>query len=260
MASLDPQVVQTQNGFCAADGTGLPMAVLEPADRSPYAAVLLFHGGGFVKGEHDRFVPQCRYLADRGLLAAAAGYRLLGRGATRLEDCVADVTAAVARFRELTAERGLDPASTVVGGGSAGGFLAARVAAADPARIGAMVLYGPVLDLAPEAAGDPERAARLLALDPGALDQPSPIAAVRPGMPPTLVFHGAADDLVPVAQSRRFRDAMAAAGNTCTVVECAGAGHGFYHEGPDATRWSEQVMAVTADYLRTLFSSGSAKL
>jgi dipeptidyl aminopeptidase/acylaminoacyl peptidase len=47
-------------------------------------------------------------------------------------------------------------------------------------------------------------------------------------MPPTLVFHATADELVPYANSLAFRDQMAANGNRCELVTFEGLGHSYY--------------------------------
>jgi acetyl esterase len=82
----------------AGDGSDVPMLVFEPGeDTQPSAGVVFFPGGALRKGSPDDLAPHCRQLASR------AGYRLLGRGATAIADCVADVRRAIEHFKSLAA-------------------------------------------------------------------------------------------------------------------------------------------------------------
>ena len=51
-----------------------------------------------------------------------------------------------------------------------------------------------------------------------------------------LLVHGDADDLVPIAISRRYAEQAAAAGDDCALVEVARCGH-FEHLDPDTEAW-----------------------
>ncbi len=63
--------------------------------------------------------------------------------------------------------------------------------------------------------------------DPDRASLASPLAHVSAGDPPFLFVHGSDDPLVPIAQSRRMRDALRDAGVPATVMEVSGIGHGF---------------------------------
>jgi acetyl esterase/lipase len=62
---------------------------------------------------------------------------------------------------------------------------------------------------------------------------------VRAGLPPTLILHGTADTVVPIAQSRRYVTTLAAAGNRAELVPLPGRKHAFvlpgYGSNDDAT-------------------------
>jgi len=55
-----------------------------------------------------------------------------------------------------------------------------------------------------------------------------PIMHVTPDDPPFLIVHGTADNIVPLAQSTKLRNALAPAGVPVTCVEVVGAGHGGF--------------------------------
>ena len=57
-------------------------------DRKP--AMVFFFGGGWVGGTPKQFYPQCEYLADRGMVAISAEYRVRSRHQTTPFECVKD--------------------------------------------------------------------------------------------------------------------------------------------------------------------------
>jgi len=62
---------------------------------------------------------------------------------------------------------------------------------------------------------------------PGMYDLASPIHHVRAGSPPSLLFHGEHDSLVPVTSARRLQQTLAAAGAPAVYVEYPRTEHGF---------------------------------
>ncbi|MFG2629259.1 alpha/beta hydrolase [Streptomyces sp. NPDC048473] len=217
--------------YTSPGGDQLPLHVHAPEAGPPRAALILFHGGGWVGGSPGQFTPQCRDLAARGILAATAGYRLLGSGARSLDDCVDDATAAIGRFRTVAAEHGLAPDVVAAGGGSAGGHLALTAALTGGADLRALVLFNPAVDLLGAPGGPEQNLREALSITDATAERLSPIRLVRPGAPPTLVMHGTEDRVVPIDGVRRFRDRMTTEGNHCRLVEYPGAGHGFFNSG-----------------------------
>ena len=55
----------------------------------------------------------------------------------------------------------------------------------------------------------------------------SPIAAVRPGMPPFLFIHGTSDHVVPFEQSTRMCEVIRRTGSVCEVILVKGGLHGI---------------------------------
>ncbi len=58
--------------------------------------------------------------------------------------------------------------------------------------------------------------------------QSNPLVWVDAADPPFLIVHGTADNVVPIGQSRRLRDALLAAGRSVQMIEVAGGGHGGF--------------------------------
>ena len=127
------------------------------------------------------------------------------------------------------------PSTTVVMGGSAGGFTALGAVAADPTLFAACVVAYPVTDLVDLA----ERSHRFERHSTDGLVGPLPEAEAvyRERSPlqhverftrtPLLVLHGDTDPVVPVEQSLAFVSRLAALGGTVELKVYAGEGHGF---------------------------------
>jgi acetyl esterase len=184
-----------------------------PGDRRP--AVVFFHGGGFKSGGPDHFARQGRYLADRGMVSVRPEYRLTPEG-VEIPDCLEDAISAMRWVRRNAEELGVDPDRIAVGGGSAGGYLAAALATtraefmvehglvgADDDRgvsfrPNALLLYNPFLDFDDpyhlkvlDAAGRKSSESRFTPLYQGI----SPYRNMTANLPPTLIQFGSRDNM-----------------------------------------------------------------
>jgi len=224
-------------------------------------AIVFFFGGGWKAGSPQQFEPQCRHLAERGMVAITADYRVASRHGAKPVDCLADARSAIRWVRAHADRLGVDPDRIAAAGGSAGGHLAGctpfigafdepaedRDVSAEP---NALVLFNPALVLAPlpglELAGFGTRVpADRMGTEP---EKISPAHHVKPGGPPTIIFHGRADDTVPLATAEAFAAAMRQAGNRCEVVAYDGQPHGFFNREP----WRSKTLAATDAFLASL--------
>jgi acetyl esterase/lipase len=223
------------------DDASLEMHVFrQPAvgvSDGPRPAVLFFHGGSWTRGGPQRFFPHAKELAARGMVALSASYRLRGTHGTGVPEAIEDAKVAYEWLQENANALGIDGERVVLAGGSAGGHLAAAIALMDPLPAiepAALVLYNPALDTHPD---DFSSFGRWLAEDTleelfeGRYLELSPAQYVRPGTPPTAVFHGTGDDLVPIQHSRDFCDRLVAVGSACKLYEYPGAQHGSFNFG-----------------------------
>jgi acetyl esterase/lipase len=210
------------------------------ADRTKLRpAILLIHGGAWVGGDPTVFHPHAAYFAQRGLVAISVGYRLATPQGGSLATCVEDVRAALAYVRANAKTLGVDPTRIAVLGDSAGGHLAGVLATDPDPGVAAAILANPIVDLQDGdwmkfviAGRALERGAPPEALVPTEAQKAqaralSPLFAVHPGVPPTLLLHGTADHVVRPEQSERFQAAMKEAGNPCTLRLLEGARHAF---------------------------------
>lgn len=206
------------------------------------AAIVFFFGGGWNSGTPNQFVEHCRYLADQGMVAMVADYRVRSRNKTPAVSCVEDAESAVRWIRKNAGRLGIDPNRIAAGGGSAGGHLAACTGVVPPvsqtnssvsSRPNALVLFNPAVILAPydDVPMDPKNLSELpqrLGIEPKKL---SPIHHVKEGLPPTIIFHGTKDTTVPFATVKRYSEACKQAKNRCELKDYKGQGHGFFNYG-----------------------------
>jgi acetyl esterase len=134
----------------AGPGGDVPVRVYSPAPGRTLPALIFFHGGAWALGDIEAVDPLCRDLALRaGCVVVNVGYRLAPENPfpAAVEDCwavTADVIRAPARY-------GADPRAVAVAGDSAGGNLAAVVAARardEDVALAHQLLVYPVTDLA----------------------------------------------------------------------------------------------------------------
>jgi len=202
----------------------------KPSDQRP--AIVFFFGGGWVGGSPSQFYPHCDYLASRGMVAMSAEYRVRTRHGTSPRECVQDGKSAVRWIRQHAAELGIDPDKLAAGGGSAGGHVAAATGTVKSfheqgedqsidCRPNALVLFNPVFDNGPGGYGH-DRVKEYW-------QDISPMHNIDQSTPPTIVFLGTRDKLIPVATAEKYKRLMADAGRRCDLHLYQGQPHGFFN-------------------------------
>lgn len=196
-------------------------------------AIIFFFGGGWNSGTPSQFYPQSEYLADRGMVAISAEYRVKSRNKTTPLECVKDGNSAVRWVRAHAAELGIDPKMIAAGGGSAGGHVAAATGIAKEifeegedleisSRPGALVLFNPVYDNGPKGYGHSRVKDYWKKI--------SPMHNLDSKTPPTIVFLGTKDRLIPVATAEKYRDTMTEVGVRSELFLYEGQPHGFFNK------------------------------
>jgi acetyl esterase/lipase len=234
----------------------LPYATQSPSQKldlylpvgksGPAPLVIWIHGGGFRVGDKHSMprrnfgpapkpkgpdgpyqiqVPDVAALTHKGYAVVSLNYRLLRRPGDRFVDfarpAVQDGKAAMRFLRANAALYGLDPGKFAVWGNSAGGFIAAMLAATgdDPTIFDDPALGNPDVSGAVQAA-----VIWYGAIEVDDLSIAHYISAAKI-IPPILIANGDADTSVPVAEAIRLNDELLKKGAKSTLTILPGAGH-----------------------------------
>ena len=208
-----PEMASVRNIRVKAAGGSFPVRVLLPTEH-PHAAIVYYHGGGWVLGSIEDHDLLGRTLAQRtGCAVILVGYRLAPeyRYPTAVEDAWTALCWADEHVADLVGAR----VPLIVGGESAGGNLAAvvarRAAHAGAPQVALQILIYPVTDCDPGTLSyvDPENQALLTAesmawfwdhyapeADARAHPDASPLRAPNlSGLPPAVVMTAEHDPL-----------------------------------------------------------------
>ncbi len=238
--------------------TSLQLNVFNPkghqtSEKRP--AIVFFHGGGWRSGNPDQFFPHCRHLAEKGMVAISAQYRLTSQEGVKITDCATDGKSAIRWVRQHADKLGIDPERIAAGGGSAGGQIAAVAgnskgfeAEAEDLSISskpdALVLFNPVANNGPGGFGHK-------GLKP-VWEQISPMHNINENSPPTLLLNGTVDKLVPVSEIREYERRMTEAGRRCVVVLYEGKGHSFFNYKSKNNQLYNETVAEMDAFLASL--------
>lgn len=235
------------------DGTDLTLDVVKPAKPNG-VGVLLMVSGGWKSGKGSFRPWMVATLLRRGYTIFAV-YHISQPKATIM--AINDDVNRAARFvRHHAREYGVDPQRLGVTGGSAGGHLSLMLAtrggpgpadAADPidresSAVQAVAIFYPVTDLLNlgdstenlHDGGPPKSFVK--GFGPDATNPAvwkvigrdlSPIFFVNSNLPPTLIYHGDADTLVPLDQSQRYQAEARKLGRTVELVVHHNGHHGW---------------------------------
>lgn len=229
----------------ARDGADLPVWVTRSESATARPAVVLVHGGPWVRGGAWEYDAQAQFLASRGYVVIEpefrgstgfgdkhyrAGWKQWGQS---MQDDVADAL-------KFAVDKGwADPKKVCIAGASYGGYATlmglarhpdlykcgvAWVAVTDP-RLMFSVHWSDISDNSkkysmPQLIGDPEKDADMLKAN-------APIELVAKINAPVLLAYGAKDVRVPIVHGEKMRDAMTQQGNKPEWVVYDDEAHGF---------------------------------
>lgn len=203
----------------------------QASDKTP--AIVFFFGGGWKTGTVSQFYRQSRYLASRGMVAICAEYRVAQKHKTTPKECVMDGKSAIRWVRSHAKELGVDPDKIAAGGGSAGGHVAAATALVSDfnepgedttvsCKPNALVLFNPVIDNGPKGGYGYERVKDYW-------KRFSPIELIAEGAPPTIIFLGSKDKIIPEKTAEKYQNRMKKVGARCELHIYEDEPHGFFN-------------------------------
>ena len=193
------------------------------APGSDRAAIVLFHGGGFVWGGPEITHGSAQAFAAQGLVAFSVQYRLADRRTVTPLEQLQDTYDAMRWVRAHAAEYGVDPKRVAAQGVSAGGLLIGTAAGqSDPAvRPNALVMVSPGVGSVQQE--DPYLTGLLLGR--ARASEILPMSHIIPGMPPTVIISGELDSVTFDAISRQYCDRLTRGGARCDFHSYPKLGH-----------------------------------
>ncbi|GAA4817983.1 alpha/beta hydrolase [Litoribaculum gwangyangense] len=219
-----------------------------------YPAMIFFFGGGWSKGSIGQFEPHAKFFSRRGLVCFLVDYRVSKKYNTTPIESLKDAKSAIRFIRERANIFQIDSSKIIAVGGSAGGHLAAASAlisgfneSSDNLTISpapnALVLMNPVIDNGPGGYGF-DRIGNLY-------KNFSPLHNIVSGAPPTIIFLGTEDNLVPVETAKYYQKVMEKVGSRCELILYEGQKHGFFNYDRSFEHYKKTVLA-TDNFLRSL--------
>jgi dipeptidyl aminopeptidase/acylaminoacyl peptidase len=233
--------------FTARDGLSIPVLVTHPPGSANVVrpAVVLVHGGPWVRGTHWRWEPEAQFLATRGYVviepefrgSQGYGFKLFRAGwkqwGMRMQDDVADAT-------NWAVQQGwVDPKRVCIAGASYGGY----------ATLMGLVRYNDLYQCGVEWAGvtdinlmysitwsDSSKENKGYSMpvlvgdrvtDAQQLKDTSPLELAASVRRPLLMAYGGADERVPIEHGKAFRDAVARTNKDVEWVTYPDEGHGW---------------------------------
>ena len=227
-------------------------------DRKPGPTMVYIHGGGWANGSKEQWNLWLLPYLQLGMRVVSVQYRLakVAPAPAAVKDC----RCALAWVFQNAAKYGFDPAKIAITGGSAGGHLILMTAFLRPSdgfddecpqtKPGRSESHDRLLR--PHRSGwraGPKKQ-RHSGLVQG-VDNPrelaarlSPLRYVRKGLPPVLIIHGDADEMVPYEDSIKLRDALTAAQVPNEFVSIPEGKHGrFQWSDADTIRVQRTIQA-----------------
>lgn len=230
--------------YGTASAVELRMDVFVSTRPGAAPTLVYFHGGGWVSGSKASSMLYLMPYLSMGWTVVNVEYRMAGTALApaAVEDARCAVRYALSRRKDFN----IDPSRVVLSGHSAGGHLALitamlpvaagldrQCAGHDEIEVAAVVNWYGITDVA-DALEGPNRkdyAVRWLGSQAdreGMARRVSPLAHVRPGLPPVITIHGDRDELVPYAHAVRLEKQLDQAGVVNELVTVAGGGHGGF--------------------------------
>lgn len=249
--AAESEIVFSTQIYKEISGTQLNAHILSPVDvqaNEKRPVFVFFHGGGWTQGSPQQWVDPCRLITPKGWVIILFQYRLCTNDAITPVDCIKDAKSAIRWVRANADKLHVDPDKIVASGESAGGHLAASTAMitgineySDNLTISsepnALVLFYPCLNT------DADNWFKKLLHNQIPIEQTSPFHQIRKGLPPTVIFHGTKDEIVPYSTIVEFQEKMNRFGNDCTLHTFENRGHGLsQNDVPEISRLTTEFL------------------
>jgi alpha-L-fucosidase 2 len=232
-ATLAAATLEKDVEFAKPGGFSLTLDASVPDGPGPHPAVIIVHGGGFIRGDKQTFVPPLfPPLTEAGYAWFSINYRLAP--AYQHPAPAEDLGAAMRWLKKNAKKYKVDPKRIAIMGESAGGTIVAHyglTAKGDLKPKAVVDFYGVAdwnlnLKLHGEISENAKQFLGEAANSEAGRAKVSAITYVSKDAPPFLFIHGTKDTQVPYEHSPRLCEALKAAGAKCEVFTLEGAPHG----------------------------------
>ncbi len=219
-----------------------------PSTGTPRPAILLVHGGGWIKGDKRELSAVASQMAQAGFVTFDMNYTLARNGQTGYPNQVDQLEQAVVWIRQHAAQYSVDPARIGAFGGSAGATLVALLGVVPTgpcttgSRVTAVVAWSGPMDLTALDAAEgacpagkicdginyPGVAAFVGCGNPAAC--PTQFAAASPKShvgknDPPMSIYNSSNEVIPVDQAQDMIDALTSAGTPHELTVVPGSRH-----------------------------------
>ncbi len=247
-----------------------------PPSDGPFPAVVMFHGGAWMGGSRaetsagrrdEKGRPRPSWIetaALHGYVAASVSYRLAPRH--KFPAMIEDARSAIRFLRANAPKYKIDPGKFAACGFSAGGHLSLLCGYCDKSagfdvgenldqngQVQCVVSFFGPTDLALYAATPGIEDGYMVPVfgkgvktDPTIYKKASPLTYVAKDSPPTLLFHGTLDLVVPIKHSERLHRSLKDLGVPTELVTVPFGGHGGWRD-----RQTDQAITTTFRFLDT---------
>jgi acetyl esterase/lipase len=238
--------------------------VYQPAGDNPHPTLIYIHGGGWVEGVKEEDVIETVPFLQKGWAVVNVEYRLarVSLAPAAVEDCRCALRWVIEHAKEYK----FDPNRLVVMGHSAGGHLSLTTGMLPASagldrecpgdkelKVAAIVDWFGITDVNDLFDGPNKQDYAIAWL--GSLPdreqiakRVSPLTYVRPGLPPTIMIQGDADDTVPYSHSVRLHAVLDKAGVPNELLTIPGGKHGGFSHAELETSYTH-IWAFLAKYL-----------
>lgn len=233
---------------------GLKIYCVKPINydaHKKYAAIIIFHGGGWSIGEPSWGFSTAKHYASLGMIAFSAQYRLEDskKGFTPYES-VLDAQKAIRWIRENAKNFSINEHKIAAYGWSAGAHLAACASVFENLHAenektssapNLLLLKSPALTLSGYSNFQRRLKGKVNVLDI------SPAESVSKNVPPTMIVIGRDDTVTPLKGSELFKKNMDRYGNECELIIYDDVGHLFTPSTEPDDGWPNPDMKIVRD-------------
>jgi len=205
----------------------------EMESSKKYPVIIFFHGGLFDTRTPSQFSPHCLHFASRGMLAFSVEYRVNSINKTSPIEAMEDTRNFLAYISKNQDYFHADLDKVVVAGSTGGALLASHLCSrhknitsdfTDLPRPIANILYSPLINTTEKGVGSELFSEKKLAK----LNSPS--EQIQKNYPPTIIFHGKQDEIIPFAHSEKYAKMLKRKKNRIELVDFETGRHVDFHQ------------------------------